>query len=118
MHISGTARLLRIFIGESDRAHGKALYDAIIAEARHAGMAGVTVLQGRAGFGASSVVHTMKILQLSQDLPIVVELVDSEENIAAFSPRLDALLEEARCGALVTSEKVEIERYMPGPPGK
>lgn len=113
MHISGTARLLRIFIGENDRARGAALYDAIITEARRSGMAGVTVLQGRAGFGASSVVHTTRILRLSQDLPIVVELVDSEERIATFKPLLDALLEESGCGALVTSEKVEIERYGP-----
>jgi PII-like signaling protein len=108
-----TANLLRIHIGEMDRARGKPLFEALVTEARAAGLSGATVLRGIESFGASSVVHRARLLELSEDLPIVVEIVDAEERIRAFLERIDPLLEEAGCGVLMTMEKVEILRWAP-----
>jgi len=108
--IEGQAQLLRIFIGESDRAEGRPLYETIVLAAREAGLAGATVLRGLEGFGARSRIHTARILRLSEDLPIVVEIVDSEERIAAFLPRLDAMVTEG----LVTLERVQVLVYRHG----
>src|SRR4051812_21830412 len=94
------ALLLRIFIGESDRSGHKPLYEAIVLAAREAGLAGATVLRGPMGFGKSSQLHTSKILRLSNDLPLVIEIVDREEKINAFLPTLDPMLG----GGLVTLE--------------
>ncbi|RMH31566.1 MAG: DUF190 domain-containing protein [Nitrospirae bacterium] len=102
--------LLRIFIGESDRHDGMPLYEWIIEEARRFGLAGATVLRGLQGFGAHSRVHTARVLRLSTDLPIVVELVDTQEKIEAFLPIVDAVVEEG----LATVEKVEIRWYRHG----
>lgn len=107
MRLQGEAKLLRIFIGESDRYGGRPLYEAIVLEARRRGLAGATVLRGVMGFGAHSQVHTAKILQLSQDLPVVVEIVDTEEKVQAFLPVLDGMLREG----LVTLERVEVIWY-------
>ena len=104
------ALLLRIFIGESDRHHHKLLYEAIVLAAREAQLAGATVLRGPMGFGKSSHLHTAKILRLSMDLPLVIEIVDSEEKINAFLPTL----EEMMGGGLVTMEKVKILHYRSG----
>ena len=112
MKLEGQAQLLRIFIGESDRAEGKPLYEAIVLAAREAGLAGATVLRGLEGFGAHSRIHTARILRLSEDLPIVVEIVDSEARIAAFLPRLDAMVTEG----LVTLERVQVLIYRHGEP--
>ena len=112
MKLEGQAQLLRIFIGESDRSAGKPLYEAIVLAAREAGLAGATVLRGLEGFGARSRIHTARILRLSEDLPIVVEIVDSEERIAAFLPRLDAMVSEG----LVTLERVQVLIYRHGEP--
>ncbi len=112
MKLEGQAQLLRIFIGESDRSAGKPLYEAIVLAAREAGLAGATVLRGLEGFGAHSRIHTARILRLSEDLPIVVEIVDSEERIAAFLPRLDAMVSEG----LVTLERVQVLIYRHGEP--
>jgi uncharacterized protein len=101
------AQLLRVFIGESDKYHGRPLYEAIVEEARRRGMAGATVLRGTMGFGAASRIHTAKILRLSEDLPMVVEIVDEPERIAAFLPDLDAMLGEG----LVTLERVQVIAY-------
>lgn len=106
--------LVRIFIGEDDRHRGKPLYEAILLEARKRGLHGGTVLRGIAGFGASSVLHTTRILRMSHDLPIVVEAVDAEDRIEPFIARVEEILDEARCGALITSEKVNVIRYRPG----
>ena len=115
MHLPTESILLRIFIGESDRHDGRPLYEALVLKAREAGLAGATVLRGIEGFGARSrVIHSSRILRLSEDLPIVVELVDVEEKILAFLPEIDALFEESGCGGLVTLEKVQIRRYTPG----
>jgi PII-like signaling protein len=110
MKIEGTAKLVRIFLGESDRWKNQPLYVAIVEEMRRAGLAGATVFKGVLGFGGHSVVHAARILDMSSDLPIVIELVDSEERIAAFLPTLDAMVAEG----LVTMEKVEVISYKPG----
>jgi hypothetical protein len=108
------AKLLRIFIGESDKVRHVPLYEAIVREARAAGLAGATAWRGLAGFGPSSHIRTAKILDLAADLPVVVEITDAEEKIAAFQPVLDRLFEEAKCGGLVTMEKVQVVRYRHG----
>jgi PII-like signaling protein len=112
--IAGDGRLLRIFIGESDRSDGHALYEVIVRKARELGLAGATAWRGIAGFGAASRIHTAKILRLSEDLPIVIEIVDSEEKIRAALPQLDALIDGAGCGGLVTLERAEVIRYAHG----
>jgi hypothetical protein len=107
MHLPREAILLRIFLGESDRWHHQPLYEAIVLKARELHLAGATVLRGPMGFGKSSRLHTAKILRLSMDLPIVIEIVDTEEKIQAFLPVLDQML---GCG-LVTLEKVQVLHY-------
>jgi hypothetical protein len=113
MQIPHEAVLLRIFIGESDRWHHQPLYEAIVLKARELHLAGATVLRGPMGFGKSSRLHTAKILRLSLDLPLVIEIVDSEEKIHAFLPALDPMIG----GGLVTLEKVKVMEYRanPGP---
>jgi PII-like signaling protein len=102
--------LLRIFVGESDKHEGLPLYEWIVRKAREQGLAGATVLRGLEGFGAHSRLHTAKILRLSTDLPIVVEIVDTEENIQAFLPSIDDAIGEG----LATLEKVEVRFYRSG----
>ncbi len=114
MKLSGEGKLLRIFVGENDHHRAKPLTEAIVLAAREAGLAGASVMRGVESFGASSRIHTAKILRLSEDLPMLVEIVDVEEKIAAFLPTLDAMLEEANCGGLVTLEKVEVIKYFHG----
>ena len=101
--------LLRMFIGESDRWHGRPLYEAIVLKAREEGLAGATVLRGSMGFGAKSHLHTAKILRLSEDLPIVIEIVDSREKIDAFMPIIDDMMNDG----LVTLERVRVIHYRP-----
>jgi len=103
--------LLRIFIGESDRWHHQPLYEAIVLKARELHLAGATVLRGPMGFGKSSVMHTAKILRLSMDLPLVIEIVDTEEKIQGFLPVLDQMMK----GGLVTLEKVRVIDYRANP---
>jgi uncharacterized protein len=107
MQIPHEAVLLRIFIGESDRWEHHPLYQAIVLKARELHLAGATVLRGPMGFGKSSRLHTAKILRLSSDLPLVIEIVDSEEKIQAFLPVLDKMI----TGGLVTLEKVKVLEY-------
>jgi uncharacterized protein len=107
MKLPSEAELLRIFIGESDKHGGRPLYEAIVEDARRRGMAGATVLRGTLGFGASSHIHTAKILRLSEDLPMVIEIVDTPERIAAFLPDLDAMMVDG----MVTLEKVRLIAY-------
>ena len=107
MKITGEAKLVRIFIGESDRWHGVPLYEAIVRKAREMGLAGATVIRGVEGFGASSLIHTAKILRLSEDLPILIEIVDKEERIQKILPILDEMIGEG----LITMERVEIVKY-------
>ena len=110
MKLPAEAELLRIFIGESDKHGGRPLYEAIVEEARRRGMAGATVLRGTLGFGAHSRIHTAKVLRLSEDLPMVIEIVDAPERIAAFLPDLDGMMAEG----LVTLERVRLLVYRPG----
>ena len=105
------AKLLRIHIGEADRLRNRPLFEALVLEAREAGLAGATVLRGVESYGASSVVHRARLVELSADLPVVVEIVDAEEKVRGFLERIDPLLTEAGCGVLMTLEKVEIVRY-------
>ena len=100
--------LLRVFIGENDRHQTKPLYEAIVLAAREQGLAGATVIRGPMGYGASSRLHTAKILRLSEDLPLVIEIVDSEERIRAFLPVLETMM---TASGLVTLEKVQVIRY-------
>jgi PII-like signaling protein len=107
MKIEGEGKLLRVFIGESDRWHGKPLFQAIVERVREAGLAGATVLRGIEGFGADSRLHTARLLRLSGDLPIVIEIVDSAERIEAILPALDEMVGEG----MVTVERVEVIAY-------
>ena len=107
MQLPKQAQLLRIFIGEDDRHDGKPLYEAIVLKAREMHLGGATVLRGPIGFGHSSRLHTAKILRLSEDLPLVIEIVDSEEKIRGFLPVLDRMM----TSGLVTLEKVQVLQY-------
>jgi uncharacterized protein len=107
MELPREAMLLRVFIGEADECQGKSLYEQIVLKAREKGLAGATVLRGPMGFGKSSHLHTAKILRLSMDLPIVIEIVDSEEKIREFLPVLDEMV----AGGLVTLERVQAIVY-------
>jgi len=110
MKLPSEAELLRIFIGESDKHHGRPLYEVIVEEARRCGLAGATVLRGTLGFGANSRIHTAKILRLSEDLPMVIEIVDKPDRIAEFLPDLDSMIGEG----LVTLERVRVITYRHG----
>lgn len=110
MKIPSEGKLLRIFIGESDKWNHQPLCEAIVIKAREFGLAGATVLRGPMGYGATSHLHTSKILRLSADLPIVIEIVDSPEKIQAFLPLLDEML----AGGLVTLQDVQVIKYEPG----
>ncbi|HXB80106.1 MAG TPA: DUF190 domain-containing protein [Bradyrhizobium sp.] len=107
MQIPKQALLLRIFFGEDDKLGGRPLYEAIVLKAREMHLAGATVLRGPMGFGASSRLHTAKILRLSEDLPLVIEIVDSEDKIDEFLPVLDGMMSSG----LVTLEKVQVLQY-------
>jgi uncharacterized protein len=109
MQIPRQALLLRIFIGEDDKHNGRPLYEAIVLKAREMHLAGATVLRGPMGFGHSSRLHTAKILRLSEDLPLVIEIVDGEEKVNAFLAELDGMMGSG----LVTVEKVQVLQYGP-----
>ena len=110
MKLEGTGLLLRIYLGESDQWHGRPLYQAIVERLRERGLAGATVLRGIEGFGAKQHVHTTRILSLSEDLPVLVEAVDSEERVRAIIPEIDQMLGDG----LMTLEKVEVITYRAG----
>jgi len=107
MKIPQDGYLLRVFIGEADQWHGKPLYEAIVLKARELHLAGATVLRGPMGFGANSRLHTTKILRLSEDLPIVIEIVDAKEKIELLMPHIDEMVQEG----LVTLERVQVIQY-------
>ncbi|MBI4535193.1 MAG: DUF190 domain-containing protein [Ignavibacteriae bacterium] len=114
MKLEGEGKLLRIFLGESDRLDGRPLHELIVVRAKEHGLAGATVLRGVEGFGARSRIHTARILRLSEDLPIVVEVVDVEEKIRSFLSIVDELFERSGSGGMITLEKAEIIRYTHG----
>ncbi len=107
MKLPEEGMLLRIFIGESDKHNGKPLYEQIVLEARKLGLAGATVLRGIMGYGADSRMHTAKVLRLSEDLPVIIEIVDTEEKLDKIIPFLDATVTEG----LITREKVKVIKY-------
>jgi PII-like signaling protein len=113
MRLPRDATLLRIFFGEDDKFHGRPLYECIILKAREMHLAGATVLRGPMGFGHSSRLHTAKILRLSEDLPMIIEIVDQQEKIDAFLPVLDEMMGSG----LITLEKVQVLQYGPGQSG-
>lgn len=110
--LEGEGKLLRIFIGESDRWHGKPLYQAIVERVRAEGLAGATVVRGIEGFGADSHLHTSRILRLSEDLPVVVEIVDTAEHVDRVLPFLDEMVDEG----MVTVERVQVMSYRSSQP--
>jgi uncharacterized protein len=107
VRLEGEGKLLRLFIGESDTWHGKPLYQAIVERVREEGLAGTTVLRGIEGFGADSRIHTSRILRLSEDLPVVIEIVDTPEQIDRVVPILDEMVGEG----MLTLERVQIVSY-------
>ena len=107
MRIPSDGKLLRIFIGESDKRQGKPLYQEIIRMAREKGLAGATAVKGFSGFGCKSHMHTAKLLRLSEDLPVIIEIVDSDEKVSAFIGDLDGIVQEG----LITTEKVNVIMY-------
>jgi PII-like signaling protein len=115
MQIPEEAVLLRVHVGEDDRVEGRPLYEAVVLKARELHLAGATVLRGSMGYGASSRLHTAKVLRLSEDLPIVVEIVDDEEKVQAFLRELEPMLTG---GGLVTLERVRVLRYHGAPPAE
>ena len=110
MKLEGTGLLLRIYLGEGDGRHGKPLYQAIVERMRERGLAGATVLRGIEGFGAKQHLHTTRILSLSEDLPILIEAVDTDEKIRAIIPEIDDMLGDG----LITLEKVEVITFRAG----
>lgn len=114
MENNPNAKLLRIFIGESDKVGHQPLYEVIVFEAKKQGLSGATVIRGIMGFGANSKVHTAKLLEISSDLPLVVEIVDTEEKIRDFTKTVERLFEQTKSGGLITIEKAEVIRYKAG----
>jgi PII-like signaling protein len=114
MNIQREAKLLRIFVGESDKHHLIPVYEKIVLSAREQGLAGATVFKGIMSFGGSSRIHTNKILRLSEDLPLIIEIVDEIEKIEKFLPFVDQLFTDANCGGLITIEKAAVIKYTTG----
>lgn len=111
MKITGEAKLLRIFVGEDDKSGHIPVYEKIVIAARENGLAGATVFKGIMGFGGNSRIHTAKILRLSEDLPLIIEIVDEVEKIEKFIPVVNEIFESSKSGGLITIEKVEIIKY-------
>jgi len=114
MENNPNAKLLRVFIGESDKIGQHPLYETVVFEAKKQGLSGATVTRGIMGFGANSKVHTTKLFEISSDLPLVIEIVDTEEKIRAFTKTVEQLFEQAKSGGLITLEKAEVIRYKAG----
>jgi PII-like signaling protein len=113
MELERDSKLLRIFIGEMDKFDSRPLYEALVFEAKKLGVAGATVFRGILSYGASSRIHTSKLLDVSFDLPIVVEIVDNEDKINDFLTAANKMIEAAGCGAMITIEKAEVIHYRP-----
>lgn len=114
MELKSEAKLLRIFLGETDKMGHTALYEVLVKEAKKAGLAGATVWRGISGFGATSRIRTARILDLATDLPIIIEIADDADKLDRFLPVLHDLFESADCGGLVTVENVQVIKYRPG----
>ena len=113
MNISGQAVLLRIFVGEGDKLGHQSLYEVIVRQARDADLAGATVLKSIMGFGATARIRSQKILDLSSDLSLIIEIIDEENKIQAFQSELSEIFETAACGGLVTQENIRVTQYLP-----
>ena len=114
MENNPTAKLLRIFLGESDKYHQQPLFETIVFEAKKQSLSGATVTRGIMGFGANSRIHTAKLFDISSDLPVVIEIVDTEDKISTFMKTVEELFEESKSGGLITVEKAEVIRYKAG----
>jgi len=114
MNIPGKAGILKIYVGESDKVHGRPLYEEIVFEARKAGMAGATVYKGIMSFGASHSIHTIKIFALSADLPVSIEITDSKEKLNEFLKTVTNLMDQSKKGGLITFQEVDVLRYEVG----
>ena len=114
MELKGEAKLLRIFIGESDKSGHMPLFEVIVREAKKNGLAGATAWKGILAYGPASRIKTSKILDLSSDMPVIIEITDEAVKIDAFLPLLNELFEKSKCGGLITVEKVNIIRYLHG----
>ena len=114
MKISGKAGILKIYMGETDKVHGRPLYEEIVFEARKAGMAGATVYKGIMSFGASHSIHTMKIFALSGDIPVIIEIADSVEKLDEFTTRVNELMDLGKKGGLVIFQEAVVVRYESG----
>jgi len=113
MHLTGTSVLLRVFTGEADHSGHRPVYECIVKAAREKNIAGATVIRGIMGFGASSIIHTARLIEISGDLPILVEIVDSENKIQEFIPVIQQIFEQSKKGGLITTEKVNVLFYHP-----
>lgn len=114
LQLNPDSKLLRIFIGENDKVEHRPLYEALLFAAKKQGLAGATVSRGIMAYGASTRVHTAKLVDISQDLPIILEIVDQEEKITGFLKIVNELMDKAACGGLVTVEKAQVLYYKPG----
>jgi len=114
MENNPAAKLLRIFLGESDKHHQQPLYETIVFEAKKQSLSGATVTRGIMGFGANSRIHTAKLFDISTDLPVIIEIVDTEDKISKFIKIVEDLFEESKSGGLITVEKAEVLRYKSG----
>jgi len=114
MENNPNAKLLRIFIGESDKVGQQPLYEVIVFEAKKQGLSGATVTRGIMGFGPNSKVHSAKLFEISSDLPLVIEIIDAEDNIRKFTGTVEHLFEKSGSGGLITLEKAEVIRYKAG----
>jgi len=114
MENNPAAKLLRIFLGESDKHHQQPLYETIVFEAKKQSLSGATVTRGIMGFGANSRIHTAKLFDISTDLPVIIEIVDTEDKISKFIKIVEDLFEESKSGGLITVEKAEVIRYKSG----
>ena len=114
MKTSEKTGILKIYLGESDKIHGRVLFEEIVFEARNRGIAGATVYKGIMSFGASHSIHTMKIFALSSDLPVTIEIIDNIEKLDEFAKRVNELMEHSKRGGLVTFQEVDVIRYEKG----
>ena len=113
MQLTGQAVLLRIFVGEADRIDHKPVYEIIVRAARDTAIAGATVLRGIMSYGAGTTIHTAHLIEISQDLPIIIEIVDTEEKVNTFLPVVNQIFEKSKRGGLITTEKVNVIFYQP-----
>ncbi len=109
--MTGEAVLLRIFLGESDKFKGRLLYETLVEAARSKGLAGATVLRGVMGYGINTTIHTFKLFALSEDMPVVIEIVDTADKISEFMPVLNEIIDQANTGIMITTEKVQVVKY-------